>query len=158
MSRTGGRAPLTGRGQARYPDWMKFSRQIPFVQRLSGWLCLLALALWVALPGGVMLARDGGGALVFALCTGQGPILMAAGADDPAHHAHHHGKGADPTADKHPCPFASASAAAVMAPAETIALPVALARAEALALPRARAAAASFRYLRPESRGPPRLS
>lgn len=158
MSRTGGRALLTGRGQARYPDWMKLSRQIPFVQRLSGWLCLLALALWVALPGGVMLARDGGGMLVVALCTGEGPVLMEVSADNAPHHGHGGGHGTDHGADKHPCPFASASAGAAMAPAETTAQPVALVQAEALPRPRARAKAASFRYLRPESRGPPRLS
>lgn len=139
---------------------MTLNRRRTTARHLSCWLCLLALALWVALPRGVMLARDAGGALVFALCTGAGPVLVAAGADAPQHHGHGHDPGNDPgqAGDGHPCPFATSFAGAAMAHAEMAALPMALVRAESLPFPPARAAAVSVRYLRPESRGPPRLS
>ncbi len=112
------------------------------------------MLLWVLLPPGLMPVTGAGGWPAFALCTGEGPVMMVAGAEGVPEPAR------DPEGSGHerqPCPFAAAAHLALAAPLSGPA-PVALTLAGPVAPP-AEAGIAPARYTpTPPSRAPPAVS
>ncbi len=116
-------------------------------------LSLVAVLIWALLPAGVMPAPDGAGGAAFVLCSGEGPVTVAIGADGVPRPV----APGDSAAHKEICPFAGGAALAQPAPAPLPPLATLSAPAD-VPLPRALLPRATLRHLRPEGRGPPVLS
>lgn len=112
-------------------------------------LAVLAVLLWALLPAGLMPVPSGAGGLTFALCTGQGPVMVAVGADGkpmpmPQRSGH----------EKQPCPYAAALSV-TDGTASLLPLPLSFVLTHAEPVPTALAPIAKIAFAQPIPRGPP---
>lgn len=120
---------------------------------LAAWLVAFALLMKVLVPTGYMFGTSPTGSITIELCSGYGPVMVAA----PVHGmAHHHGKHDHQGKEMPPCAFSGLSA-----PSLAGADPLVLAAAIAFIILTVFRIAARYTlpdapsYLRPPLRGPP---
>lgn len=145
---------MTGGPLPQYRGFvMKGHRQTalsPFAHQIA----LIAVLLWAVLPAGLMPARTTDGAPVFALCSGDGPVLASIGSDGRVQPVAPLGDGHD----KDPCPFAGAGLAGLALDASAAAFSVDLPRTACRSDVADDQPASLGPRLRPAPRAPPYVS
>ena len=115
-------------------------------------LGVLAVLLWALLPAGLMPVQNGLGGLTFALCSGDGPVMVAVAADGkrmPVPHMPGH--------DKQPCPYAAAAVSATDGTFAALPAPLSVVLSRAEPWPLILVPVAPIAFVRPIPRGPPAL-